>query len=148
MEWRSKDEARAWAKSFVKEFHRPCVVMLSGTLGAGKTQFVRWFLEELGVKNATSPTFAIHQEHESPSGSIDHVDLYRLENDADLESTGFWDLLRNPQALLLVEWADRLPDDVWPKTWTRLKIHLDKDARGEEFRQGTIVIEPVGSKRP
>jgi tRNA threonylcarbamoyladenosine biosynthesis protein TsaE len=140
LEWKSKAETRAWVKSFAKELKRPCVVLLSGDLGAGKTQLVKWFLEDQGVGDAASPTFAIHQEYISTkSGVIDHVDLYRLKSDADLESSGFWDLLTQPAGLLFVEWADRLPDSVWPPAWR--KIHISLEKVGEEGRRASLRIE-------
>jgi tRNA threonylcarbamoyladenosine biosynthesis protein TsaE len=138
LELKSKSETRAWVKSFAKELKRPCVVLLSGDLGAGKTQLVKWFLEDFGVAEAASPTFAIHQEYSSKSGVIDHVDLYRLKSDADLESSGFWDLLTQPSGLLFVEWADRLPETVWPVAWRKIFISVEKS--GEEARRISVRV--------
>lgn len=122
----NREDTRRWIKSFIPELKRPCVVLLSGDLGAGKTQFVRWFLEDLGVGETASPTFAIHHRY----GDVDHVDLYRVESDADLEASGFWDLFAAP-GLVFVEWADRLPEDVWPANWRRVFIRLRKSGAGE-----------------
>lgn len=127
MRFQSLEETRKWASKTAGElFQRPCVVLLSGPLGAGKTQLVKWFLSGLGVQETSSPTFAIHQEYSAASGAVDHVDLYRLKSDADLESSGFWDLLTQPQALLFVEWADRLPESVWPTHWRKIFISIEK----------------------
>jgi tRNA threonylcarbamoyladenosine biosynthesis protein TsaE len=138
LEFSSKEQTRAWVKSFAREFKRPCAVLLSGPLGAGKTQLVKWFLEDLGVADAASPTFAIHQEYHAKQGVIDHVDLYRLKSDADLESSGFWDLLRAPQGLLFVEWAERLPENVWPEHWKKIFISIAKS--GESSRDISFAI--------
>ncbi|HMN68177.1 MAG TPA: tRNA (adenosine(37)-N6)-threonylcarbamoyltransferase complex ATPase subunit type 1 TsaE [Bdellovibrionales bacterium] len=132
---------RAWIKSFTSELKRPCVVLLSGELGAGKTQFVRWFLEELkAFGDIASPTFAIHHEYQSPGGAIDHVDLYRVQDDADLEASGFWDLFRASQGLVFVEWADRLPDSAWPENWNQIRIHLRKLAAEDSGREMEIQL--------
>lgn len=128
----SQDEAKALVSLLALQLRRPSVVLLSGGLGAGKTQFVRWFLSALRVPDVASPTFAIHHAYATPEGDVDHVDLYRLQSDADLESSGFWDLFTREDALVFVEWADRLPDDVWPLEWQRVHIHITKgegDAR-------------------
>lgn len=133
----SREAARNWVRSFLPQLTRPCVVLLSGELGAGKTQFVRWFLEDLGAQDVASPTFAIHHEYETASGAIDHVDLYRVQSDADLEASGFWDLFAQEQGLVFVEWADRLPDDVWPSHWRRIHLQLSKgdgEARNLQMR--------------
>lgn len=134
MHFKSKQEAQDWAFAFVAQMDRPCVVMLDGNLGAGKTQMVRWFCEALGVREAASPTFAIHNEYPSQGGNIDHVDLYRVKSDADLEATGFWDLLKAENALIFVEWASRLPAEVWPTHWMQIQLQLEKPAGSEEVR--------------
>lgn len=139
-------EAEAWVREFARGLVRPAVVLLSGDLGAGKTQFSRWIGAELGTPEVASPTFAIHHEYAAPRGSIDHVDLYRVKDDAELEGVGFWDLLANENALLLVEWADRLPADVWPSDWTRYELRLFK---GEgDARRVEVVVTPPATKSP
>lgn len=98
-------------------------------MGAGKTQFVRWLFESINGTAATpvsSPTFSIHNRYTMKNGFMDHVDLYRLTSDQDLESSGFWDLLNQKDGLLVIEWADRLPDQVWPKDWNRHYIQIQK----------------------
>lgn len=135
-----KEQARRWAREFAAQLVRPCVVRLTGEMGAGKTQLVRWFLEALGVADAASPTFAIHHEYTAATGPVDHVDLYRVKNDGDLESSGFWDLFSNPRGLVLVEWADRLPDDVWPP-WTSIVLHVEKSG-SEQSRRIRVKITP------
>lgn len=140
MRLNSLQESKAWAFEFAKEFKRPCVVLLDGDLGAGKTQVVRFFLEALKVKNVASPTFAIHHEYRSPDGAIDHVDLYRVKSDDDLEATGFWDLFTKSDGLVFVEWANRLPSDVWPQSWRRIQIDLKKVEGQEMARDLTVAI--------
>lgn len=139
-------ESKTWAFAFAKTFQRPCVVLLDGDLGAGKTQVVRFFLEAMGVKNVASPTFAIHHEYSSPEGPIDHVDLYRVKSDEDLEATGFWDLFTKSLGLVFVEWADRLPTDVWPQQWQQVHIRLSKVIGREEARDLAVAIKPPSPK--
>lgn len=133
--WRSLEEGQKWIASEVVKWRRPVVVLLEGPMGAGKTQITKWIVEALngGTNSASggpvqSPTFGIHNRYASPLGAIDHIDLYRLESDADLESTGFWDLFRESD-FVIVEWADRLPIHVWPTGWqkVRLKISVASD---------------------
>ncbi len=131
---KSLKEAEKWAKDLALTFKRPCVVLLDGDLGAGKTQFVRWFVEALGGSEASSPTFAIHQTYRLKDASIDHLDLYRLEGVQDLESTGFWDLLKQDYPLIFVEWAGRLPSNVWPKHWQVVSLEIFKESQPEARR--------------
>lgn len=126
LKFQTLKETEKWAQEFASKIPRPALVLLDGEMGAGKTQLVRWFVAALGGSTASSPTFAIHQSYESPKGALDHVDLYRLESAADLESTGFWDLLRASDALIFVEWAERVSHSVWPKDIEKIRIEISK----------------------
>ena len=92
---------------------RGLAIGLVGPLGSGKTVFVKGLAEGLGVDPAvvSSPTFVIAQQYVVPDGPelLHHLDLYRLESEAELEAIGFLDWLR-PGQVLAVEWLDRFPD--------------------------------------
>ena len=92
---------------------RGVAIGLIGPLGSGKTVFVKGLAEGLGVdpRVVSSPTFVIAQQYEIPDGPewLHHLDFYRLETEAELESIGFLDLLR-PGQVLAIEWLDRFPE--------------------------------------
>ena len=86
------------------------VVTLAGTLGAGKTTLARGVLGALGLDGeAPSPSFAIVIAYAPPETRLPvaHVDLYRLDEAADVRELGLDDLASD--GALLVEWPDRLP---------------------------------------
>lgn len=90
------------------------VIALSGPLGAGKTSIARGVLAALGLAGeAPSPSFAIVQPYDPPEVrlSVLHVDLYRIEEPDEALELG---LDEADDALLLVEWPERLGDDPWP----------------------------------
>lgn len=109
------------------------LILLDGPLGAGKTQFVQFFVEALGGEKTASPTFAIHNVYPVAHTEVHHLDLYRLESEEDLESTGFWDLFTLSKAYIAIEWAERLNPDFLPKDWTtyqvRIAFHADETQR-------------------
>ena len=85
------------------------VVTLEGDLGAGKTTFARGLLRGLGHQgDVPSPTFAILQGYEPPETDfpLAHVDLYRIEDEGDLEELGIDEWLAD--GALAIEWPDRL----------------------------------------
>lgn len=85
------------------------VVALQGDLGAGKTHFARGLARGWGgTEEATSPTFALLHEYETPRGKVLHLDLYRA-NDAEEIWAAVHDELDADKGLLIVEWADRFP---------------------------------------
>ncbi|MCB0394388.1 MAG: tRNA (adenosine(37)-N6)-threonylcarbamoyltransferase complex ATPase subunit type 1 TsaE [Bdellovibrionales bacterium] len=106
------------------------VILLSGDVGAGKTTFVSAFLSSMGYDLSNSPTFAVINEYDVNGTLIDHVDLYRLKDSEDLESTGFWDLFSKREGLILIEWSQRMPGSDWiPNgwTWSEVKLTISKD---------------------
>ncbi len=100
------------------------ILLFSGDVGAGKTEAIRTLVEQMGGRWVSSPSFAIHQRYAIRHGFMDHVDLYRLEDDADLESTGFWDLFDGTDSIIAIEWANRLPASVWPRGRRRFEIEI------------------------
>ena len=110
------------------------VVVLNGDLGAGKTQFVQGAAEALGViGEVTSPTFNILLTYDcgglGPGASVlrlNHFDLYRLENEEELDDIGYWEVLED-RAVAFIEWGDKFPEQL-PDDF--LELALLADAHG------------------
>lgn len=124
------ESLRLFAKRLAGRLAKRQVLLLDGPMGAGKTQLTRFLLEELGSEETVSPTFAIHNEYATSRGRVDHVDLFRLENEDELESTGFWDLFAQSEGLVIIEWAERLPKDSLPRSWARMHLRLKVEPDG------------------
>ena len=105
------------------------VVLLSGSLGAGKTAFVRGLAAGLGIdpEEVSSPTFTIFHEYRGGRLTLYHADLYRLERaateDIGLEEMGVRD------GVLAIEWPDRLTHDLPGAREVRLQIVDDTTRR-------------------
>ena len=83
----------------------PVLIYLRGELGAGKTSFVRAWLQALGVKGRiTSPTFTLIEPYQTTQGIYYHFDLYRLKNAQELEMLGFRDYV---MAGCFIEWPEK-----------------------------------------
>ncbi|WP_235935593.1 tRNA (adenosine(37)-N6)-threonylcarbamoyltransferase complex ATPase subunit type 1 TsaE [Devosia aurantiaca] len=94
------------------------IVSLEGDLGAGKTALARAIIQALAKDPALevpSPTFAIIQPYETTGGAVLHADLYRLADASEADELG---LLDDPDAIVLVEWANRAPQVVAAVTVT------------------------------
>ena len=103
------------------------VVGLSGPLGAGKTSVARGLLAALGlVGEAPSPSFAIVQPYEPPEVKLPvlHVDLYRLDDPAEVDELGLDEALAD--SVLLVEWPERAGGGRWPDA-LRLTLSIEAD---------------------
>ncbi|HEV2579065.1 MAG TPA: tRNA (adenosine(37)-N6)-threonylcarbamoyltransferase complex ATPase subunit type 1 TsaE [Acidobacteriaceae bacterium] len=90
----------------------PKLVLLHGDLGAGKTTLVKGIVSSLGAAEAddvASPTFTLVHEYNGRNLTVYHLDLYRLENDFQLEALGISEMLERQDALVLAEWGERFP---------------------------------------
>ena len=82
------------------------VVLLTGELGAGKTTFVRGVARGAGsMASVASPTFQLVRIYPGRV-QLAHVDLYRMENGAELRDLGLEELAE--QGAVVVEWGDRV----------------------------------------
>ncbi|HEY1743541.1 MAG TPA: tRNA (adenosine(37)-N6)-threonylcarbamoyltransferase complex ATPase subunit type 1 TsaE [Granulicella sp.] len=88
----------------------PKLVVLRGELGAGKTTLVKGMAAALGAadpEEVVSPTFTLVHEYQGRKVRLFHLDLYRLETEAEVEGVGLWEMADAPDALVLVEWGDK-----------------------------------------
>ena len=125
-------EMQEWAKSVAGDLREREILFLNGPVGAGKTEFVKALVGALsGDEVPMSPSFALHNIYTTSRGDVDHLDLYRLDSDDDLESSGFWDLFEKPPGLVIVEWAEKLNVNHLPSYWTltQLTITPNKEKR-------------------
>ena len=117
------------------------VVALYGDLGAGKTTLARGILRGLGFEGeVSSPTFPIVQTYEELALPVWHVDLYRIENPAELEELALDEALGD--GALLIEWPERLGAGLWPQA---LRLTLRRD--GEGARALTAEVPPAWGGR-
>jgi len=114
------------------------VIALVGQLGAGKTLFTRGLHRGLGLSDEAwsgSPTFVLATRY-SGSPPLLHADLYRLSSAGEVSDLGIEDALADG-AVVVVEWADRLPGALPPERLTAtFEVH------GEHRRE--IVLDAAG----
>ncbi|HSD85907.1 MAG TPA: tRNA (adenosine(37)-N6)-threonylcarbamoyltransferase complex ATPase subunit type 1 TsaE [Kofleriaceae bacterium] len=102
-------------------------IALVGDLGAGKTTFVAGLVAALGAGAAQSPTFSLVNEYRGGRLVVWHVDLYRIEREAELVELGLDELIGDPRGVVLVEWADKY--EVLPADHLRIDLVHAQDAR-------------------
>jgi len=105
----SEEETIALGEQLAAEFSSPCLVLLIGNLGAGKTTLAKGIVKGLGAaqpEEVSSPTFTLIHEY---SPRVYHIDLYRLEDSRELATLGLDELLER-DAVILMEWGEKFPE--------------------------------------
>jgi tRNA threonylcarbamoyladenosine biosynthesis protein TsaE len=127
-------QAEKFAKEIASSIKGGEIIALIGELGSGKTTFTKALGKALGIKHSIpSPTFVMMQEFEIPkkiSGRklfLYHLDLYRTKSFAEVISLGITEWWGHPQAVTVIEWADKIQNHL-PKGTIIIYLHRDAAA--------------------
>jgi tRNA threonylcarbamoyladenosine biosynthesis protein TsaE len=127
---RSPEETMAFGRTLADTLTPPCVALLEGELGSGKTTLVKGIASGLGAapeEEVTSPSFTLVHEY-GGDHKVYHVDLYRLEGARELATLGLEELTAQ-RATVLVEWGEKLGART-PASYVRIRLeHLSASER-------------------
>ena len=138
---KSEESTVNLGRTIAAQLDTPRRLLLFGELGAGKTAFTRGFASGLGMKDLSqvhSPSFTLVNQYETPSGTLFHVDLYRLETPRDLYSIGLEELLAEG-TWAIIEWADKLPWTVPDPVSVTITVESD-DSRSIEVSLDVVEV--------
>ena len=120
------ENIREAARAFIDAIGDHKVFAFYGSMGAGKTTFVKAICEELGVEDViTSPTFAIINEYSSREGVIYHFDFYRIKKLEEVYDMGYEDYFYSG-ALCFIEWPE-LIEELLPEDAVKVSISENAD---------------------
>ena len=121
------------AQEFIAQMGDNKVFAFYGSMGAGKTTFVKALCEAMGVTDTVnSPTFAIVNEYDTPSGRpIYHFDFYRIKRLAEVYDMGYEDYFYG-RGLCFIEWPE-LVEDLLPEETVKVTI--------EELPDGSRLVQ-------
>ena len=134
----SLQDCKSFAEHIASFVRAPLCIALTGTLGAGKTQWTRFFAIALGApqESISSPTFMLVHEYPS-SPTIYHLDAYRIGDEEEMLELGLEEML-DAEAITIVEWADRFPRLLPAQT---LSLHFES---GNEHECRHVTIRASG----
>ena len=115
------------AQEFIAQMGESRIFAFYGSMGAGKTTFVKALCEAMGVTDTVnSPTFAIVNEYDTPSGRpICHFDFYRIKRLAEVYDMGYEDYFYG-RGLCFIEWPE-LVEELLPEETVKVVIEEQPD---------------------
>lgn len=140
----SPEETEAVGEALAKELKEnaslPSFIALYGDLGVGKTAFVRGFARVFSPSALVrSPTFALVNEYPTRGEKrVFHFDMYRITDEDDLYSIGYYDYL-DEGSVCLVEWSENIPYAI-PEEHIRVEI-IKTDLSSPDKRHIKIEIK-------
>ncbi|MCH3943855.1 MAG: tRNA (adenosine(37)-N6)-threonylcarbamoyltransferase complex ATPase subunit type 1 TsaE [Atopobiaceae bacterium] len=121
-------------------------LVLTGDLGAGKTQLTKGVAAGMGVDGpVTSPTFNIQAIHEGSDMPLYHFDLYRLDDPGQLGDAGLWDVLGG-DGPCLIEWGEQFADELGDKRLDVFVTRLDDEVAAGTEPPREVRLEPHGAR--
>ena len=124
------DETFKFAESIGSTLRGGEVILLFGSLGAGKTLLTKGILDALGfdVDEVTSPSFALVNLYKTERFNVYHIDLWRsVAGAAAAFDVGLHEILEDEMAVVIIEWADRLGEMELDRPVIRVEISGDGD---------------------
>jgi tRNA threonylcarbamoyladenosine biosynthesis protein TsaE len=131
------------AAKFAKFISKSNLIYLSGDLGAGKTTFVRYVLNSLGVyQSIKSPTYTLVEQYETKDYFIYHFDLYRISDPNELIFMGFYDYL-DKDAICFIEWPEKGKDVLPEEDLNILFSYAQNNSRIVKFESKSEVGKQI-----
>jgi len=134
---RSPEETKRFGAMIARSIQIPGVILLRGSLGAGKTTLTCGIAQGLGIDDSSlvnSPSFTLVNIYQGIC-PIYHVDLYRLEGRRDLYSIGLDDFM-GKDGVTVIEWSEKL------NTPFELATEIEIEDAGDDLRL-LRVTEPL-----
>ena len=126
------------ATAMLSDASLPHFVALYGDLGVGKTAFVRGFTSVIAPEaRVKSPTFALVNEYRGKELSVFHFDMYRIIDEDELYSIGFYDYL-DRKGICLVEWSENIGYAL-PENYIHAQIDKCVE-QGEDVREVRLTL--------
>lgn len=124
---RSQEETISLGVRLGRLAHEGDVLVLTGDLGAGKTQLTKGIAQGMGVTDdVTSPTFTIEMVYQGRELPLYHFDLYRLDNADQLDDTGLFDVL-GVDGVCVIEWGEQFSEEIGPERVDVFLTRLDDE---------------------
>lgn len=136
----SEEELASIAQQLSQSLSTGAILLLEGEIGVGKTTFTRYLCQALNVpiEDITSPTFTLVQQYDV-TPQIYHIDLYRLDGDAEFDSIDIDYYLNMKNALVIIEWSEKLGERL-PPQFIKLSLDYPSSTSNEVFNSRLLTL--------
>ena len=148
-ECKTEEDTKRLACCFSNVAQKGDIFALYGTLGAGKSTFSRFFIQNLSsAEEVPSPTFTLVQSYEGSNFEIYHYDMYRLKSPEEAYELGIEESFYD--GVNLIEWPEKigglLPKDIWKITISTKGAvrYFDVSVSGENKRKRLEALDYDG----
>ena len=122
----SEEQYSHIAKTIIPIIKQNKVILFEGQMGAGKTTFIRYILQEMGVVDGvSSPTYSLVNEYETSLGLVYHFDCYRLESEEEAYDIGLEEYLYSGE-VCFIEWPEMVAS-LLPSHALKITITVEAD---------------------
>ena len=131
------EETELAGQDFALNLNKGDFVAMRGDLGVGKTAFIRGMAKCLAPRaRVQSPTYQIVNEYRGTSFPFYHFDMYRIDDEDSLTSTGYFDYIEN--GICAVEWSEKIEEFIPEEHIVVTILKLPEDVNSRK-----IIIERV-----
>lgn len=121
---KSEEETLALGIKIGKNIFHPSLIALIGELGSGKTTLTRGIARGMGIRTRVkSPSFVIINEYPGVV-PLYHFDLYRIDNPQELDLLGYQEYFYKKEGVVVVEWADKIPEFL-PPYYLEIRLKIE-----------------------
>ena len=122
----TREDTQALGKRLSASLRAGDVVLLSGQMGAGKSEFARGVARGLGITSAVpSPSFTILNAYDEGRLPLYHFDWYRIGDESELTDMGLDEFIGG-DGVCLIEWHERA-EDLLPDTCLEVLLCRQED---------------------
>lgn len=142
----TEQEMLTFGEDFANQLKAGDTVFLYGELGSGKTTFTKGLAKGLGIDaRIISPTFVLKRSYEGTNMTLEHLDLYRLENEEQLREIGIREILNDQTTITVIEWPEKIESVdkklVWKLTFSYENSERNVDIKSPAEQAATLLKE-------
>lgn len=122
---KTEEETENIGKNLAKSLKMGDIILLTGTLGSGKTCLTRGIADFFNITHVHSPTFSMINQYKNQNYQLLHLDLYRIHNIQHLDLDFYFN---KKNQMIIIEWGEKI-ESLLPKKPIKISIEIEENSR-------------------